>query len=117
MEEVSEHFKLTPDNVLMQTGAILNADMRNYMSWGPAGVVMRPVSELTEEQAAAVESVTDTRNALGVGTVKLTLHNKLKAAELGARLLKMFEEDDAPKEPIRINVVYEDKLAGKARKD
>jgi hypothetical protein len=38
MEEVSEHFKLTPDNVLMQTGAILNADMRNYMTWGPNGV-------------------------------------------------------------------------------
>jgi phage terminase small subunit len=102
----------------MQTGAILNADIGNYLTWGPAGLVLKPSSELTDEQRAAVESVTDTRNALGAGSVKFTLHNKLKAAELGARLLKMLEDDDnTPKGPIQITIVYEDKLAGKARKD
>jgi len=116
--EAAERNKLAANNIFMQTGAILNADIGNYLTWGPAGLVLKPSSELTDEQRAAVESVTDTRNALGAGSVKFTLHNKLKAAELGARLLKMLEDDDnTPKGPIQITIVYEDKLAGKARKD
>jgi hypothetical protein len=84
--------------------------MRNYMTWGPAGVRLKPSSELTEEQAAAIESVTDTRTAVG-GTTKVTLHSKPKAMELGAKLLGMTEEDSAPKGPITITIVYEDKRA------
>jgi hypothetical protein len=36
--EAAERYKLTPDNIFMRTGSILNADMRNYMTWGPNGV-------------------------------------------------------------------------------
>ena len=116
-EEVAEYYRLTPSNVIKQTGAILNANVSHYLTWGPAGLMLRPESELTEDQLAAVESITETRTAAGGGTIKFTLHNKLKAAELGARLLKMLDEDDTPKGPIQITVVYEDKLAGKSRKD
>jgi hypothetical protein len=81
------------------------------MTWGPDGVTLRPSSELTEEQAAAVESVTETRTASGSGTTKVTLHSKTRAMELGAKLLGMTEEDNTPKAPITITVVYEDKRA------
>jgi phage terminase small subunit len=105
--EAAERYKLAADDIFMQTGAILNADIGNYLTWGPAGLVLKPSSELTDEQRAAVESVTDTRNALGAGTVKLTLHSKLKAAELGARLLKMVSDKPDPLEEVKLRIVYD----------
>ena len=30
--EAAERYKVTPDNIFMRTGSILNADMRNYMT-------------------------------------------------------------------------------------
>jgi phage terminase small subunit len=87
------------------------------MTWGPAGVILKPSSELTDEQAAAVESIAETHTAAGSGTTKVTLHGKLKALELGAKLLRMTEEDDTPKGPITITIVYEDKRAINSAKD
>jgi phage terminase small subunit len=57
--EAAERYKVTPDNIFMRTGAILNADMSNYMTWGPNGVTLKPSSELTPEQSAAVEEIRD----------------------------------------------------------
>ena len=105
--EAAERYKVTPDNIIKQTGAILNSDIQNYMTWGPDGVMLKPESELTEEQTIAIESVSDTRNALGAGTVKVTLHNKLKAAELGARLLKMVSDKPDPLEEVKLRIVYD----------
>ncbi len=85
--EAAERYKVTPDNIFMRTGSILNADMRNYMTWGPNGVTLKPSSELTPEQSAAVEEVTETVTKDG-GTVKIKLHSKTKAIELGANLLR-----------------------------
>jgi phage terminase small subunit len=105
--ETAERNKLAADDIFMQTGAILNADIGNYLTWGPMGLMLKPSSELTDEQRAAVESVTDTRNALGAGTVKFTLHNKLKAAELGARLLKMISDKPDPLGEVTLRIVYD----------
>ena len=42
-----------------------------------------------------------------MGTVKFTLHNKLKAAELGARLLKMVSDKPDPLEEVKLRIVYD----------
>jgi phage terminase small subunit len=89
--------------------------MRNYMTWGPAGVRLKPSSELTEEQAAAIESVTDTRTAVG-GTTKVTLHSKTKAIELGAKILKMVSDKPDPLGEVTLKIVY-DKPKGKPNGD
>jgi len=104
--EAAERYKVTPDNIFMRTGAILNADMRNYMDWGPLGVTLKPSSELTPEQSAAVEEVTETVTKDG-GTVKIKLHSKTKAIELGAKILKMVSDKPDPLGEVTLKIIYD----------
>jgi phage terminase small subunit len=113
--EAAERYKVTPDNIFMRTGSILNADMRNYMTWGPLGVTLKPSSELTPEQSAAVEEVTETVTKDG-GTVKIKLHSKTKAIELGAKILKMVSDKPDPLGEVTLRIVY-DKPKGKPNGD
>jgi len=113
--EAAERYKVTPDNIFMRTGAILNSDMGNYMTWGPNGVTLKPSSELTPEQSAAVEEVTETVTKDG-GTVKIKLHSKTKAIELGAKILKMVSDKPDPLGEVTLRIVY-DKPKGKPNGD
>ena len=113
--EAAERYKVTPDNIFMRTGSILNADMRNYMTWGPNGVTLKPSSELTPEQSAAVEEVTETVTKDG-GTVKIKLHSKTKAIELGAKILKMVSDKPDPLGEVTLKIIY-DKPKGKTNGD
>jgi hypothetical protein len=113
--EAAERYSLTPNNLLMQTGAILNSDMGNYMEWGPRGVVLKDSHELTDEQRAAIESVSETVTKDG-GTIKLTLHSKPKAIELGVKILKMVSDKPDPLGEVTLRVIY-DKPKGKTNGD
>ena len=105
--EAAERYKVTPDNIFMRTGSILNADMRNYMTWGPNGVTLKPSSELTPEQSAAVEEITETVTKDG-GTVKIKLHSKTKAIELGAKILKMVSDKPEPLGEVTLKIIYDE---------
>ena len=113
--EAAERYKVTPDNIFMRTGAILNSDMGNYMTWGPNGVTLKPSSELTPEQSAAVEEVTETVTKDG-GTVKIKLHSKTKAIELGAKILKMVSDKPDPLGEVTLRIIY-DEPKGKTNGD
>ena len=113
--EAAERYKVTPDNIFMRTGSILNADMRNYMTWGPNGVTLKPSSELTPEQSAAVEEVTETVTKDG-GTVKIKLHSKTKAIELGVKILKMVSDKPDPLGEVTLRIIY-DEPKGKTNGD
>ncbi|MFZ2809407.1 MAG: terminase small subunit [Desulfosalsimonadaceae bacterium] len=90
-EEIKVRYALTEDNVFKQCASILNADARNYTTWGPRGVTLVDSTNLTEEQALAVEEVSETVTKDG-GSVKFKLHSKTKALEIGAKLLGMMKE-------------------------
>ena len=113
--EAAERYKVTPDNIFMRTGAILNSDMGNYMTWGPNGVTLKPSSELTPEQSAAVEEVTETVTKDG-GTVKIKLHSKTKAIELGVKILKMVSDKPDPLGEVTLRIIY-DEPKGKTNGD
>jgi phage terminase small subunit len=76
------------------------------MTWGPLGVTLKPSSELTPEQSAAVEEVTETVTKDG-GTVKIKLHSKTKAIELGAKILKMVSDKPDPLGEVVLRVIYD----------
>ena len=104
--EAAERYKLTPNNILMQTGAILNSDMGDYMDWGPNGVALRDKAELTDVQRAAIESISETVTMAG-GSIKLTLHSKPKAMDLGAKILKMVSDKPDPLGEVTLKIVYD----------
>jgi phage terminase small subunit len=85
------------------------------MTWGPAGVTLKDSDELTEEQAMAIEEVSETVSQQG-GTVRLKLHSKPKAIELGAKILKMVSDKPDPLGEVTLRIVY-DKPKGKSNGD
>jgi len=104
--EIAAKYDLTEANIYKQCASILNSDARNYTKWGPNGVTLVDSQNLTELQALAVEEVSETVTKEG-GTVKFKLHSKVKAMELGAKILSMIsEKPDLPSE-ITLKVVYD----------
>lgn len=67
------------------------ANIRDFVSFGPDGVAIRDMDDLTPDQVAAVGEVTETVTQTGK-TVKFKLHDKLRALDALSRHLGM----DAP---------------------
>jgi len=84
MRERSAQTGITAERVLREIARIAFADPRRVMSWGPVGVVVRDSSELTDEEAAIVSEVSETRKDSG-GSIRIKLNDKLAALEKLAR--------------------------------
>jgi len=104
--EIAEKYNLTESNIYKQCASILNADARNYTKWGPNGVTLIDSDSLTEAQALAVEEVSESITKEG-GTVKFKLHSKVRALELGAKILKMVSDKAEPPGDITFHVVFD----------
>lgn len=81
--------QVTQDRVIEELARIAFADMRDYFVWGPgkdgeSRVIVRPSTELTDDQAAAVAEVSQTVTAAG-GTLRVKLHDKMAALNLLAK--------------------------------
>lgn len=77
--ERSARVQLEADRVLYEIKAIATSDIRDYLSYGPNGVVLKDSRGLTNEQSAAIGEVTETLSSKGRSTVRFKLHDKLKA--------------------------------------
>ncbi len=86
-----ERLQITSDMVLRDLAAIAFTDIRDFVSLGEEGLVVKAIGDLTPEQARAIESITERTNAHG-SRIGIKLHNKLKALELIGRHLAMFTD-------------------------
>ena len=89
MDGRSERTKIEADEVLKRIWNIANANMRDYITWGPGGVKLKSVDELTEDQTAAVAEVSETITEHG-GTKRIRLHDKMAALDKVAKHLGMY---------------------------
>lgn len=78
--ELARRLGITQEHVLREYARIAFADMRNYATWGPDGVILKASDELTPDEAAAVAEVGETTSKDG-GSLKFKLHDKLKALD------------------------------------
>ena len=79
--------QLDADRVLYQLKAIATSNIRDYLSYGSNGVVLKDSRGLTDEQSAAIEKVTAAVGRKGRSTVGFKLHNKLKAIGMALKHL------------------------------
>jgi hypothetical protein len=75
--------------VLKELSKVAFGDPRRVMVWGKEGVKLLESSELTDDEAAMVASVSETVTTNG-GTVRLQTNDKLRALELIGKHLGMF---------------------------
>ncbi|SMG51466.1 terminase small subunit [Dethiosulfovibrio salsuginis] len=83
--------EVTQDQVVIELAKIAFGSTRDMMEWGPGGVRLRPSSELTPDQAAMVAEVSETTSQNG-GSLRLKVHDKVRALELLGKHLGMFVE-------------------------
>jgi phage terminase small subunit len=82
---------VSAERVIHELKRVAFADPRSVFEWGPGGVTLRPSDELTEDEAAVVSEVSETRSESG-GTIKAKCYDKVKALELLGRHLGMFSD-------------------------
>ena len=83
----SARTEITADAVLTEIARIAFADPRAVMEWGPNGVRLRPSGELTDAEAAIVESIAETKEGM-----KIKLASKLDALGKLGQHLGLFKE-------------------------
>jgi phage terminase small subunit len=75
--------QVTADRIVTELARIAFADIRSFADWGPDGVNLRPLAEISADDAPAIAEI------YGAGTAggrpKLKLHDKRAALELLAR--------------------------------
>jgi phage terminase small subunit len=89
--ERSARIQVSADDVLKELIRIAYADPRSVMSWGPDGVLLQDSSLLTDDAAALVSEVSETKSNAG-SSVKIKLHDKLSALDKLGRHLKLFTD-------------------------
>ena len=104
--------EITQDQVLKEISRIAFSDPRNVMTWGAGGVVLKESALLTDDYAAIVSEVSETKGVAG-GSMRLKMNDKMKALELLGRHLGMFKDkiehtgkDGEPLAPPVINLGF-----------
>lgn len=85
----AEKTEITAERVLRELAAMAFANLGDYVEFGPGGVMIRSKGELSREQLAALQSVTDQSTASG-RTIRVKMADKAKALEMLGRHLGMF---------------------------
>jgi len=83
--------EITAERVLQEFAKIAFADPRCVMEWDEHGILVKPSSELTDDQAAAVAEISQTVTKDG-GTMKVKLHDKVAALNALGRHLALFTD-------------------------
>lgn len=82
---------VTARRVIRELKRIAFADPRKLLSWGPGGVLLTDSANLTDDQAAAVARISQTKTESG-GTIRLEMHDKLSALDKLGRVLEIYTE-------------------------
>lgn len=82
-KRVAEKFEVSSERIMRELSRVAFGDPRRVLSWGPRGVTLRPSDELTDDEAAAVSSVAQTKGRSS--SLKVSLHDKVRALEILAK--------------------------------
>lgn len=96
MRERSARTGITADRVVAEIAKIAFADPRKVMQWGPDGVELLPSNSLSDEDAAIISEVSESRSETG-GSLKVKLYSKLDALEKLARHIGVYDAESRMK--------------------
>lgn len=83
MAERERRTQVTADRIVTELARIAFADIRSFATWGDNGTELRPLAEISPDDAAAIAEIYGPGKA--GGRPKLKLHDKRAALELLAR--------------------------------
>lgn len=83
--------EVTADRVVRELGAIAFTTLRDVADWDSGSLELKPAEELTQAQAAAIQSISITPTKMG-NSIKISMHSKDSAIEKLGRFLGCFGE-------------------------
>ncbi len=89
--ERSERTRVTQDAVVRELAAIGFATMRDVCRWSGETLELHASDQLSAAQVAAIAEIAETSSSRGV-RLRVKLHSKLKALEMLARHVGLYEE-------------------------
>lgn len=93
-QKVFEKHEITAERILAELAKVAFSNMKKYATWGPGGIELYPSSRLTEDEAACVSEVSQTRGK--TSSIRFKLHSKEKALELLGKRFGLFDSDPEP---------------------
>jgi len=91
LAERAKRCEVRQDDVIAELKRLGFSDMRNLAEWNSVQVKLKDSSELSDSDAACVESVSQTVSKDG-GSLSIKLHSKTKSLELLARHLGILHD-------------------------
>jgi phage terminase small subunit len=92
LNTVSINTNVTAERVINELAKIAFANSKNFFVWDAEKNSLVPADKMTDDDAAAVASVEQTVTENG-GSIKMRLHDKMKALDMLSRHLQLFESD------------------------
>ncbi len=89
-KEIALNLGVTQERIVKEYAKIAFSDMGEFSNWGSDGVSLKSSLDLTKDQTAAVQEVTETTSKDGGGSIKIKLHDKKGALDSLARHIGMF---------------------------
>lgn len=80
IEELSRKTGVTAERALAETGRLAFSMMDSYLDFGPDGITLKVLQEMTEDQIAAIGEVSETITKDG-GSLRFKLHDKKGALD------------------------------------
>lgn len=108
---VTEKTEITATKVVRELGKIAFSNIKNYLNIKDDEVYFKDFSELTDEQAAAVESIKvmkktikgkDDEDDVEIQAIQFKLHSKTNTLEQLGKHLGIYQRDNAQKAPITL---------------
>lgn len=88
--ELDSRHIVTQEAVVKELAAVGFANLKDVCSWNNGQLTMIASHELTDAQAASIAEITETVTSRG-GTVRVKQHSKLKALEMLAKHVGLYE--------------------------
>lgn len=103
--------RVTADRVVVELARIAFSDIRTFLSWSGRDIELKASEEISDDDAACIEEISENLNAQGMNAIKIKLHSKLRALELLGKHTGAFDllEDDKKNLTINLNYSMDDK--------
>lgn len=79
--KVTEKLDIKAERIIREIEHMAYSNIKNYVDFGPVGVTLKELSKISDDHAAAIQSVEHKLGAEGAGSVKFKLYDKNTSLE------------------------------------
>jgi phage terminase small subunit len=114
---ITDKFAITAENIIFEIARIAFADIGDYVSFGPDGVVLdKSFAEMPEGATRCIADVQHHFNAEGGGSARFKLHNKLDALKLLGDHYGLWDAQNTRKKDNPLAHLTDNELLSRVRK-